>query len=680
VHYQEEQQETTSLPSSDAFLDKVLVGRYKILELVGKGGMSSVYKAHHLLLNKTFAVKIMHAKHIADANAVLRFKQEAAAASKLSHPNIITVHDFDIADDRPFQAIDYLEGISLLDEINRLNGLPLNRSFHIWLQICAALGHAHSNGIIHRDLKPSNVMLTNKDGDPDFVKIVDFGIAKILPQEGQAIHQLTQTGEVFGSPYYMSPEQCLGRRLDSRSDIYSMGCLMYETLTGKPPFVGEVVFQTIQKHLDEMPPSLKDVVRDQQLAQRLDFIICKTMAKDPNQRYQTMEELAKDIEPIAQGAKANWLVRASQGLSMTLIHSGQWLKNKPVRLIGALLVLSGSLAIFCAAPPVLKFSSAKIPPFKTAAWPAFSPELDAPAADLLSQNPEIEAAMPKFESVIGELAGSDDKQIALRDRAMAVAKARHHMYEQTLNPARDLKRRIELLRREGVKSLDPPETLDHTKLMEDYASIGDACYFAPPTPENIATGLFFYKLADEQMNDAAERTHRRLCMKMAQLSLRAGQPLDAETQLEKASGSQIGYPQHFFETQYHPAKGIKDRAIYYSLIGDACTALGRPQAEDAYRVALNEWSALNDYPLAAQCRYLIGQSQLKHADGPYALRNAQDNFVQVLHYYSTVTPPDYVQLSSTHAALAELDAKQGSWWQWLLDTFQARTEAMNCSG
>jgi len=679
VHYQEEQQETTHSPVPDAFLDKVLVGRYKILELVGRGGMSAVYKAHHLLLNKTFAVKIMHAKHIADASAVMRFKQEAAAASKLSHPNIITVHDFDIADDRPFQAIDYLEGISLLDEINRLHGLPLNRCFHIWLQICAALGHAHKNGVIHRDLKPSNVMLTNKDTDPDFVKIVDFGIAKILPQEGQAIHQLTQTGEVFGSPYYMSPEQCLGRRLDARSDIYSMGCLMYETVTGKPPFMGNVVFETIQKHLDEMPPSVKDVVRDQQLAQQLDFIICKTMAKDPNQRYQTMEELARDMEPVARGAKANWLLQASQSLSVALIRSGQWLKNKPVRLIGALLMLSGSLAVFCAGPAVIKFSAAKIPEYRIKAWPQFSSEFDTAQADMISQNPEIEAAMPKFEQAINELAGFDDKEIALRDRAIAVAKARHGIYTETLNAAQDLKRRIESLQRAGVKSLDPPEKLDHTKVMEDYAAIGDACYFSAPTPETTEAAMFFYRLADEQMGDAAERTHRRLYMKMAQISLRTGRPLDAETQLEKASGEQIGFPPNFFETQYHSATGIKDRAIYYSLIGDASMALGRAQAEDAYRVALNEWTAIGDHELATQCRYLIAQCELKNTS-PYAGKNAQDSLVEVLRYYSGISPPDCIQLSAIYAALAAADQKQQTWWQWLLDTIQSRTEAMNCSG
>lgn len=226
----EEPLDSVETGAPDRFIGTTIEGRYEVLSLAGKGGMSAVYRARHLLTQRIVALKLMHSHLLTDESAVRRFQQEAKAASRLHHINAISVLDMGITNDgQPYLTMDFLEGRSLSEEIRSCGKIEAMRSIHVFLQVCAALAHAHDQRIVHRDLKPSNVMLIQADDDPDFVKVVDFGIAKIL-REGSESLKLTATGDVFGSPYYMSPEQCMGNQLDARSDIYSMGCLMYEAL------------------------------------------------------------------------------------------------------------------------------------------------------------------------------------------------------------------------------------------------------------------------------------------------------------------------------------------------------------------------------------------------------------------------------------------------------------------
>jgi tRNA A-37 threonylcarbamoyl transferase component Bud32/tetratricopeptide (TPR) repeat protein len=292
----------SSTPVQDKFIGRIIAERYEILDLAGRGGMSSVYRARHVLTDKIIALKLMHSHLIADENAVRRFQQEAKAASRLHHPNAISVQDMGIADDgQPFLTMDYLDGRSLSQEIDRYKQIDPARCNHIFLQVCSALAHAHDQRIVHRDLKPSNVMLIESDNDPDFVKVVDFGIAKIL-MEGTESLKLTSTGEVFGSPYYMSPEQCMGNPLDARSDIYSMGCLMYEALTGRVPHEGKNVLETMYKHTNLTTPALTDIKADPRVIFRLDQILQKCLAKVPEQRYQSMLELKEDLLELSSGS------------------------------------------------------------------------------------------------------------------------------------------------------------------------------------------------------------------------------------------------------------------------------------------------------------------------------------------------------------------------------------------
>lgn len=285
-------------PTEERSLVGESIDQYKIVEVLGKGGMSIVYKAVHMLLHHTVAIKMMHSHLVSEQQAVMRFKQEAQAATHLDHPNIIKVIGFGITGGdtpQPYIIMDYLDGHSLSEALKEKGRLSLTDNLKIFIQIANALSHAHSKGVVHRDLKPSNVMLLDKDGDPNFVKLVDFGIAKVLSQEGEQAHRLTQTGEIFGSPLYMSPEQCMGRPVDKRSDIYSLGCVLYEALSGKPPHQGNSVFETFHRHITEIPAPLSIAQVDKAMVERLDAIVFRALEKEPAKRYQSMSQLENDL-------------------------------------------------------------------------------------------------------------------------------------------------------------------------------------------------------------------------------------------------------------------------------------------------------------------------------------------------------------------------------------------------
>jgi tetratricopeptide (TPR) repeat protein len=284
--------------SDDPLVGTVFAERYEVLELLGRGGMGSVYKVRNQLNKSLRALKLMHAHLVADPQVFRRFQQEATAAARINHPNAISIIDMGMAaDGRPYLIMDFLDGMSLSELLKYKRKLPIRESLHIFTQMCGALAEAHGHGVIHRDIKPSNVMLLDAETGPEYVvKVVDFGIAKVFPQEGDPTMKDTTTGELFGSPPYMSPEQCLGKRLDYRSDIYSMGCLMYEVLTGAPPLVGQNALGTMYRQINDMPTPLSDIKDDVRLIQRLDEIIIRCLQKLPENRYQSILELHQDLE------------------------------------------------------------------------------------------------------------------------------------------------------------------------------------------------------------------------------------------------------------------------------------------------------------------------------------------------------------------------------------------------
>ena len=281
----------------DPIIGSVLDGSYEVLSLIGHGGMGVVYKARHKLMDRVVAIKMLKSTLVSDSMSVKRFQQEVKATGRLVHPHAITVYDFGISPDGlPYIVMDYLEGASLSEVIKKEDHIAVERGVRILSQACEALTHAHKQGVVHRDLKPSNIVLINFDGDPDYVKVVDFGVAKLVGGASEGAQKLTQTGEVCGSPVYMSPEQCLGQELDLRSDIYSMGIVIYETLTGKLPLLGRTMVDTMSKHVSEMPQPFKTIRPDIYIPERLEQVVFKAMAKDANKRHQSMEELREDLE------------------------------------------------------------------------------------------------------------------------------------------------------------------------------------------------------------------------------------------------------------------------------------------------------------------------------------------------------------------------------------------------
>jgi len=305
---------TTLTPlTMEASIGSTIGEKYEILAVIGGGAMGLVYKARHTLMKRVVAVKMLHPNMLPDAGTVMRFKKEAEALSCLNHPNILTVFDFGISTQgQPYLVTDYLEGQTLGEVLEQSQSVAWPRTAAIFMQVCSALAHAHKNGVIHRDIKPSNIMLTEFEDQADFVKILDFGIAKVITEETENSSQLTRTGEVFGSPLYMSPEQCRGKTLDARSDIYSLGCVLFRTLTGQPAFFGQDLVECLYKHVNEAAPRLNDVAPELGIPEELELIVQKCLKKDPLERYQSMVDLKEALASTIGVSSTSTSVEAIQ--------------------------------------------------------------------------------------------------------------------------------------------------------------------------------------------------------------------------------------------------------------------------------------------------------------------------------------------------------------------------------
>lgn len=276
---------------------QTILEKFRIIELLGRGGMGSVYRVEHLLVNRMYALKCLSKTQTNDAGW-RRFQNEAKAAHMLDHPNLIRVYEFGLLPGgQPFFLMELVDGPTLADEIRKYGHLDLKRALRIFIHVAFAIQYAHEHKVIHRDLKPSNIMLakSNYEQEPELIKVVDFGIAKLTGVDEFNQQTLTKTGEIFGSPLYMSPEQCIGIAVDQRSDLYSLGCVFYETLTGAPPFIGDSALSTMLKHQSDSPLSLKEASLGEEFPQEIERIIEKALQKDPNDRYQTAKALAEDL-------------------------------------------------------------------------------------------------------------------------------------------------------------------------------------------------------------------------------------------------------------------------------------------------------------------------------------------------------------------------------------------------
>jgi DNA-binding NarL/FixJ family response regulator/tRNA A-37 threonylcarbamoyl transferase component Bud32 len=284
--------------TKDRMVGETFADRYEIVSLLGAGGMSVVYQAKHKLMKRTVAIKIIDPLLLSDLGNAKRFRHEAEIASMLNHPNLITVFDFGLSEDgEAFIVMDYISGRNL-DELIATGGpIAVDRALKIFIQACDALQYAHSKGILHRDLKPSNFMLV-AEGKDEVLKIIDFGIAKLMAEHTAAAVGLTAHGEVLGSLAYMSPEQCKGEPLDERSDIYSLGCLMYEAVSGQQPIEGVATIDTMFKQIEENPIPLTQSAPKAHIPASLDRVIMKTLMKKREDRQQSMAELKQDLQAV----------------------------------------------------------------------------------------------------------------------------------------------------------------------------------------------------------------------------------------------------------------------------------------------------------------------------------------------------------------------------------------------
>lgn len=286
----------------EAFPGQRMVDKYRIDALIGQGGMGAVYRATHIELDRVIALKVVLPDYISSTETLERFRREARAAARLNHPSVITIYDFGVLENgRAYLAMELLNGHSLREEIEKLGILSPKRTLDILKPVCEAVQAAHNAGVIHRDLKPDNIILENPDTGMELVKVVDFGIAKLKEKSGKSM-TLTGPGLVMGTPHYMSPEQCKGEELDVRSDIYSLGVMLYEMLSGQVPFDAPTPSAVIIQHAIDPPRKISSIRRD--ISPEIEEVVMKALTKSRQTRQQTVMQLYTELETAVLAGSA----------------------------------------------------------------------------------------------------------------------------------------------------------------------------------------------------------------------------------------------------------------------------------------------------------------------------------------------------------------------------------------
>lgn len=320
-------------------LSQELPQQYELLATIGEGGMGSILKARNRFTGVPLAIKVLRAEAAQNRDSLQRFIFEAKAASLLRHPNICRVYDFDITENGlAYLAMDWVDGVDLENRVMHDGRLTAREAMHIFQPVASALAYAHQNRVIHRDIKPQNIMLSRDAFGRQEVQIVDFGIAKLLGEEENGIKSqgLTRAGFVVGTPLYMSPEQATGAKVDNRSDIYSLGCVMYFALTGRPPFVGNSAAETVTKHLTQPAP---DIPGNLGVPADLKLIVLRAMEKKPEDRYPSMDLLATDLKKLTKGVTIQ-----RRTLSRERQSAKNWIVSVGWAVVGFVVILALSWA------------------------------------------------------------------------------------------------------------------------------------------------------------------------------------------------------------------------------------------------------------------------------------------------------------------------------------------------
>jgi eukaryotic-like serine/threonine-protein kinase len=314
---------------SDSLIDTLFDGRYRIQRKLGAGGMADVYLAEDQELGRRVAIKILNGRHANDAQFIERFRREAKNAAALNHPNIVSIYDRGNAEDTYYIAMEFLDGRTLKELIVSRGAAPVNVAIEYARQILSALRFAHRHGIVHRDIKPHNVLVDSEGR----VKVTDFGIARA------GTSQMTETGSIVGTAQYLSPEQARGGEVDQRSDLYSLGIVLYELLTGKTPFDGDTPVEIAMKHLSNAPKPPSTLRAD--IPPELDMVVLRALAKNPDDRYQSADEMEADLERVARGAR----------VSAATVDTATQVLRRPATAAAATTAAAVTAATMIATPP-----------------------------------------------------------------------------------------------------------------------------------------------------------------------------------------------------------------------------------------------------------------------------------------------------------------------------------------
>lgn len=382
----------------DPFVGKLIAEKYKIVKIIGTGGFSTVYMAEQQSLRRSVAIKVLHAEFVDKPDKIRRFQREAESISTLVHSNVASIYDYGVlAEGQPYLVMELAPGKTLSAVLAEAGGrLPIERALQVFLQCCDGVAAAHNKGLIHRDLKPANIALTQNADGKDHVKILDFGLAKVISCDEANREHLTLTGEMLGTPAYMAPEQCKGTALDERTDIYSFGCVMFEVLSGRLPVSGDTPYEIIHKHINEAPIDLSKIGLS--VPSWLVRVVSKTLEKDPADRYQNFADLKAallGVEPDLMSELKTILFSNGEKLS----KKKQALRKKIVLSAGiSLLLLCGSVGLF--------------------AFRSVQPDIVKTDEQVIESTVKQERPSPKKPVVPFEIADYDDGKVSFEYPAM----------------------------------------------------------------------------------------------------------------------------------------------------------------------------------------------------------------------------------------------------------------------
>lgn len=419
----------TNRTGPNAAMRGALAGKYEVLGELGRGGFGTVYKARHGGLNKVVAIKVLHNTLVMDPVTRARFELEAKAGANLAHPNLVSVFDYGFTDrDEPYLVMEFVEGVSL-EQFIATHPPTTDDLLNILIQVGKALRYLHDSNIVHRDLKTSNILVQDIAGER-YARLLDLGIAKVFtPESNEKNVQLTSTGMIFGSPAFMSPEQCQGQPIDGRSDIYSFGCVMYQCFTGELPFSGENSLQVILKHLNDAPKELPyKTQREYELSQ----VVSKCLAKEAAQRYQNVKELLDALQKIAVASpnEKPHVTQTSISRAYVKPNAGEAnISSKPAMHVAATTVVLVLLAVLVAIPVwgiiQQQMANKMAAPIPTATSPTAPPSSSQPVASPPVAAAAQDTALDKIRSerLTVEKAAADQAAERMAAERLALQKA-----------------------------------------------------------------------------------------------------------------------------------------------------------------------------------------------------------------------------------------------------------------